>query len=123
MGMRRVSVVGSSGWGKSTVGRSSDERPGVPLAELDAIHHLQHWTRIGPEGVLRQVGAVSDGDASVVDGTYGHLEFVRIRTRREIRRWFDARLISRRRVPRTPSKDALLPDRISGGPPFASLMY
>src|SRR5438093_8405952 len=41
--MRRVSVVGGSGSGKTTTGRAIADRLGVPFVETDALH----WTHPG----------------------------------------------------------------------------
>ena len=41
--MRRVSVVGCPGTGKSTLGRQLAGVLGVPFVELDAIFHLPGW--------------------------------------------------------------------------------
>src|SRR5262245_56308830 len=42
--MRRVSVVGNSGSGKTTVAAALAERLGVACTELDAINHQPNWT-------------------------------------------------------------------------------
>ena len=42
--MKRVSVVGSSGSGKTTVARQLAEALGVPHVELDALHWGANWS-------------------------------------------------------------------------------
>ena len=66
----RVSVVGVSGAGKSTVGRLAAARLGVPYIELDAIHHGPHWTEVPDSEMRRIVTQLVAGDAWVIDGNY-----------------------------------------------------
>jgi adenylate kinase family enzyme len=68
--MRRVSVVGNSGSGKSTVAATLAERLGVTPTELDAINHQAGWTPLPVDEFRRQVTAVVEGDTWVVDGNY-----------------------------------------------------
>ncbi len=68
--MQRVSVVGTSGGGKSTVGRAIAEQLDAPFTELDAVHHLADWTPIDPDEFVRQVTEITAGDRWVVDGNY-----------------------------------------------------
>jgi adenylate kinase family enzyme len=68
--MRRVSVVGSSGAGKSTFGRELARRLGVPFTELDAVHHRAGWTPIDPGEFVSHVTEVVAQDGWVVDGNY-----------------------------------------------------
>lgn len=69
--MRRVSVVGSSGAGKTTVACELARSLGAPCTELDAVHHLEDWTPIEPDEFVRQVRELTAGDAWVIDGNYG----------------------------------------------------
>lgn len=68
--MRRVSVVGSSGSGKTTVGRALAEILEVPFTELDSVHHLADWATIDSEAFTRRAEEVTSGDSWVVDGNY-----------------------------------------------------
>lgn len=66
----RISVVGVSGSGKSTVARMAAERLGVPYIELDAVHHGPHWTEISVDEMRAIVAELVAGDAWVIDGNY-----------------------------------------------------
>lgn len=68
--MRRVSVVGNSGSGKSTVARAIAARLGVPHIELDAIHHQADWMPSPPERLREAVTRGIESDGWVVDGNY-----------------------------------------------------
>lgn len=67
---QRISVVGTSGSGKTTVGRAIADRLGIPFVELDALAWLPGWTD-RPLAELRElVEERTRGPAWVVDGNY-----------------------------------------------------
>jgi len=66
-----VSVVGSSGSGKSTFGRKLAARLGVEHIELDAIYHQANWTPLSDDEFRARVSEVVVGDSWVIDGNYG----------------------------------------------------
>jgi adenylate kinase family enzyme len=68
--VRRVSVVGVPGSGKSTLGRKLAGRLAVPFVELDAIFHQPEWTPLPEEQFRRRVTAITAGDGWVIDGNY-----------------------------------------------------
>ena len=68
--MRRVSIVGSSGSGKSTAGRALASRLGVEFVELDAIFHQPGWTDLPLEDFRARVGEHAAEDAWVSRSTY-----------------------------------------------------
>ena len=68
--MHRVSVVGNSGSGKSTVAARLAEQLGAPYTELDAVNHQPDWTPLPVEEFRRQVAALTEGESWVVDGNY-----------------------------------------------------
>ena len=68
--MRRISVVGNSGSGKTTVARTLAARLGVPYVELDAIFHQPNWTPLPADEFRRRVADAITGDGWVVDGNY-----------------------------------------------------
>ena len=66
----RVSVVGSSGSGKTTMGKAIASRLAIPYIELDAIFHQPRWTELPEEEFRARVRASTAGDAWVIDGNY-----------------------------------------------------
>ncbi len=67
---QRISVVGTSGSGKTTVGRAIACRLGIPFIELDALAWLPGWTN-RPLAELRElVEERTRGPSWVVDGNY-----------------------------------------------------
>lgn len=68
--MRRVSVVGCSGSGKSTVARRLSRIRGVPHVELDALHFGPDWSEPTDEEFREKVRAATGADSWVVDGNY-----------------------------------------------------
>lgn len=69
--MRRVSVVGNAGSGKTTLGRAIAVHLGVPVLELDSIRHQAGWVELPDPEFRRLVSAFTDRDGWVVDGNYG----------------------------------------------------
>jgi adenylate kinase family enzyme len=66
-----VSVIGSTGAGKTTFGRELARRLKVPFVELDSIYHQANWTPLPDEDFRRAVAGRIAGDSWVVDGNYG----------------------------------------------------
>jgi adenylate kinase family enzyme len=68
--MRRISVVGNAGSGKTTLAVALAARLGVPHVELDAIYHQPGWTELPVEEFRGIVGRLVQEDAWVIDGNY-----------------------------------------------------
>jgi len=70
--MRRISLMGISGGGKTTLGRALAERLALPYVELDALQHGPNWRQATPEELRARVSAAlrSAPDGWVVDGNY-----------------------------------------------------
>jgi adenylate kinase family enzyme len=66
----RVSVVGTSCSGKTTLARRISQACGIPHTELDAIHWGPNWTELSVEDFRRAVAQVTAGEAWVIDGNY-----------------------------------------------------
>jgi adenylate kinase family enzyme len=70
--VRRVSVAGISGSGKSTFARALADRLGVMYVELDALHHGPNWAEASREELRARVEAAiaSAPEGWVLDGNY-----------------------------------------------------
>ncbi|QAA76947.1 MAG: Adenylate kinase [Candidatus Bipolaricaulis sibiricus] len=65
---QRINVVGTSGSGKTTVGRAIADRLGIPFVELDALAWLPAWTNRPLAELQELVDERTRGPAWVVDG-------------------------------------------------------
>lgn len=100
--VRRVSVVGSTGAGKTTLARELARRFGVRHVELDAIFWGPNWTQRRDE-FPREVAEAAAGDAWVIDGNYSGLGgFATVWPRADAVIWLDYSLprILRQLLPR-----------------------
>jgi adenylate kinase family enzyme len=68
--MKRVSVVGNAGSGKSGLSRRIAAALDIPHVELDSIHHLPGWVPIDPDEFIARIGAIASTDDWVIDGNY-----------------------------------------------------
>ncbi|CAG0943910.1 partial gluconokinase, partial [Anaerolineae bacterium] len=68
--MKRISVVGVTGSGKTTFARQLAQRLGYPHIEMDALHWEPNWVQ-APWDVFRaRVDLALHGDTWVIDGNY-----------------------------------------------------
>jgi|GEM_PF-2746343 len=68
---RRILVKGTSGAGKTTLGRTLAQHLGVPFVELDALHHGPNWTAASAAQLQARVRTqLNDEQGWVVDGNY-----------------------------------------------------
>ncbi|HVW33099.1 MAG TPA: shikimate kinase [Acidimicrobiia bacterium] len=68
--VRRVSLVGGPGSGKTTVGRRLAASLDAPYVELDGLFHQPGWTELPAGEFRRAVGDIVARDRWVVDGNY-----------------------------------------------------
>jgi adenylate kinase family enzyme len=68
--MQRISVVGTTGSGKTTLARQISRRLGIPHVELDALHWEPNWIEVPDEVMRDRVDVALAGTMWVVDGNY-----------------------------------------------------
>ena len=71
--MRRVSVVGNAGAGKTTLAGSLAGALGGEFLELDSIYHQADWVPLSTDEFRRRVSAMVAGQRWVVDGNYSRV--------------------------------------------------
>jgi adenylate kinase family enzyme len=100
--VRRVSVVGTSGAGKSTFAAALAGVLGVPWVELDSVYHQADWTPLPPEQFRHRVTAVADGPCWVIDGSHSTVRDI-VWARADTVVWLDLpkRTVMRRLIWRT----------------------
>ena len=100
--MRRVSVVGTSGAGKSTFAAALAALLGVPWLELDSVYHQADWTPLDLSSFRAHVGEVASGPGWVIDGNYSRVRDL-VWARADTVVWLDLprRTVMRRVVFRT----------------------
>ena len=69
--VRRVSIIGSGGAGKSTLAARVGARTGLPVVHLDARYWRAGWTPTPADEWRHAVGALIAAPAWVMDGNYG----------------------------------------------------
>ena len=68
--MQRISVIGTSSSGKTTLARRLAERLDLPHLELDAVFHQEGWTPLPDDEFRATVADFCAGDRWVVCGKY-----------------------------------------------------
>jgi len=68
--MQRISVVGTSGAGKTTLARQLAQPLAIPHVELDALYWEPNWTEAANEVFRERVTQALQHDRWVVDGNY-----------------------------------------------------
>ena len=101
--MRRVSVVGTSGVGKSTFAALLASRLGCPFLELDSVYHQADWVPLATDLFRDRVADFAAGSHWVIDGNYSKVRDV-VWSRAGTVVWLDLprRVVMRRLVWRTP---------------------
>lgn len=67
---RRISVVGCSGAGKTTLSRTLAQQLGYRHVELDALYHQPGWQPLPTAQFQQQVAKALQGDDWIVEGNY-----------------------------------------------------
>jgi adenylate kinase family enzyme len=100
--VRRISVVGVSGSGKSRLARELAGILDVPSIELDAIVHQADWVPLPDTEFKAMTEAATEADGWVVDGNYGAVRTL-VWNRADTVIWLDLprRTVMRRIILRT----------------------
>jgi len=100
--VRRVSVVGTSGAGKSTFAGALAGVLGISWVELDSVYHQAGWTPLPVEEFRRRVAALASGPCWVIDGNYSAVRDI-VWARADTVVWLDLpkRTVMRRVIWRT----------------------
>jgi adenylate kinase family enzyme len=110
--VQRVSVVGTSGSGKTAVSSELAARLGLPHFELDATYHQPGWNELPLDDYRAEVARLVAADAWVVDGNYSVIQHL-VWSRADTVVWIDLprslvmRRIIRRSVARVVTRQEL----------------
>ena len=85
---RRVAILGGAGAGKSTLARVLGDRLGLPVVHLDRLRFGPGWAEVDPALFRQRIAEAAQGDAWVVDGTYGEARELML-PRAEVVLWLD----------------------------------
>jgi adenylate kinase family enzyme len=100
--VQRVSVVGTSGAGKSTVAAALAGLLGASFLELDSVHHQADWTPLPRTEFRALVTSATAGERWVIDGNYSSVQDI-VWARADTVVWLDLprRTVMRRVIWRT----------------------
>lgn len=111
----RINVVGTSGSGKTTIGRRIAGVLRLPFHELDALHWQPGWQETPREDLRQQLIQIVQQDAWVLDGNYDHFRDEKWR-RVQMVVWIDLSLpqtlwqVTKRTVMRSLSRKEIWPN-------------
>jgi adenylate kinase family enzyme len=66
----RINLIGTSGAGKSTVGKHIAERLNIPYIQLDELHWKPNWVESTDEELSSKLEKALSSDEWVLDGNY-----------------------------------------------------
>ena len=74
---QRISIVGTTGSGKTTLARQVSQRLQIPhIEELDELHWEPNWIEASTQVFSDRVSEALKGDRWVVDGNYSKIRDV-----------------------------------------------
>ncbi len=88
---RRISIIGLTGSGKTTLARQLSARLGLVHVELDALHWEPNWGEPPLEIFRERVAQALSGESWVIDGNYSKVRDL-IWSRADTVIWLDYRL-------------------------------
>ncbi|HLP90322.1 MAG TPA: adenylate kinase [Nostocaceae cyanobacterium] len=71
--MQRISIVGTTSSGKSTLAKQISQRLGIPHIELDYLYWQPNWIETPAEIFNQQLTEKIAGYSWIVDGNYSHV--------------------------------------------------
>ncbi len=70
--MKKISIIGSPGAGKTTFGRELSEKTSIPIHHLDYyFHQKKHDYQNNKQAWVDRVGQLTAGDSWIIEGNYG----------------------------------------------------
>ena len=72
----RISVVGTTGSGKTTVAKEISKNLLLPYVELDALYWDENWTGVSDEIFRDRVKDAVKADQWVIDGNYSRVRYL-----------------------------------------------
>jgi adenylate kinase family enzyme len=100
--VQRISVIGTSGSGKSRMARSLAAALGAEFLELDSVYHQADWAPLEATEFRDRVAAAAAGERWVIDGGYSAVRDI-VWARADTVVWLDLpkRTVMRRLIWRT----------------------
>jgi adenylate kinase family enzyme len=71
--MQRISVIGTSGAGKTTFARQISQRLSIPHIELDYLYWEPNWVAVSADIFRARLAQALSGNSWVVDGNYSQV--------------------------------------------------
>ena len=73
---QRISVVGTTGSGKTTVARKISSRLKLPYIELDALYWDENWSGVSDQIFRDRVITATKAENWVIDGNYSRVRYL-----------------------------------------------
>ena len=70
MNWNRISIIGGSGTGKTTLANELSKIYKIPATHIDGIHHLENWEKRDKEERDKIILDIAEREKWIIDGTY-----------------------------------------------------
>ena len=70
MNWNRISIIGGSGTGKTTLSEELSKIYGIPATHIDGIHHLENWQKRDKDERDKIILEIAEREKWIIDGTY-----------------------------------------------------